>query len=156
MRHVARDFGTLVLVPHDDPPSADPTSASTPASAEPSGGRALDALVGRWLSYPEIAELTGVSLSRVRGLVADRELVAIRRGKNRAWYVPADFVTAEGPRPEVRGTITVLSDGGMSDEELLEWLFTPDDTLPVPGTPMNCLLAGHKTEVRRRAMETAF
>ena len=44
----------------------------------------------------------------------------------------------------------------MRDVELLRWLFTPDDTLPVPGSPMDCILAGHKTEIRRRAMETAF
>ena len=43
-----------------------------------------------------------------------------------------------------------------SDVELLRWLFTPDDTLPVAGSPMDCILAGHKTEIRRRAMETAF
>lgn len=125
-------------------------------SSRPDDAHELDALVPGWLSYPEIAELAGMSLSAVRGLVADRELVAVRRGPNRAWYVPADFVTDEGPRPEVRGTITVLADGGMNDVELLAWLFTPDETLPVPGTPMNCILAGHKTEVRRRAMETAF
>ncbi len=50
----------------------------------------------------------------------------------------------------------VLADGGMADDEVLVWLFTPDETLPVPGSPMDALRAGHKTEVRRRAMEQAF
>lgn len=117
---------------------------------------ALDALVPEWLSVPEAAELQGVSLSDVRTQLKERRLVGVRRGQNKAVSIPAVFVTPEGPRPEIRGTVTVLSDGGMRDIELLTWLFTPDDTLPVPGSPMDCILAGHKTEIRRRAMETAF
>lgn len=116
----------------------------------------LETLVPAWVSVPEAAKMQGVSLSRVRGQIAEGELVAVRRGPNKAVYIPAAFVTAEGPLPELRGTATVLADGGMSDAELIEWLFTPDDTLPVPGTPMDCIAAGHKTEVRRRAMEMAF
>jgi hypothetical protein len=44
----------------------------------------------------------------------------------------------------------------MSDAQILRWLFTPDDSLPVKGSPMDALLAGFKTEVRRRAMEAAY
>ncbi|MEO6144503.1 MAG: Rv2175c family DNA-binding protein, partial [Dermatophilaceae bacterium] len=32
----------------------------------------------------------------------------------------------------------------------------PDPTLPVQGAPIDALLGGFKTEVRRRAMEAAF
>lgn len=116
----------------------------------------LDSLVGEWLAVPQVAELQGASLSAVRAQIKERRLVAVRRGPNEAVYVPAVFVTPAGPRPELRGTFTVLTDGGMDDVELLTWLFTPDDTLPVPGSAMDALLAGHKTEIRRRAMETAF
>ena len=56
----------------------------------------------------------------------------------------------------IAGTFTVLADGGMNDEEILRWLFTPDETLPVEGAPIDALIAGHKTEVRRRAQVTAF
>ena len=56
----------------------------------------------------------------------------------------------------MRGTFTVLADGGMSDEEIIAWLFAADPTLPVDGAPIDAIRAGHKTEVRRRAMETAF
>ena len=44
----------------------------------------------------------------------------------------------------------------MSDAEIIGWLFAPDDTLPVPGAAIDALRAGFKTEVRRRAMETAL
>ncbi len=116
----------------------------------------LDALVGSWLTVPDVAQRQGVPLSVVRKQLHDRELVAVRRGERSVVSVPEVFVTEDGPRPELRGTVTVLADGGMSDDQLLVWLFTPDDTLPVSGTPMDALLAGHKTEVRRRAMEQAF
>jgi len=70
--------------------------------------------------------------------------------------IPAKFVSDDGPRPELKGTFTVLADGGMSDEQILRWLFTPDETLPVDGAPVDALVAGHKTEVRRRAQAMAF
>ena len=83
-------------------------------------------------------------------------MLGVRRGERRVVSIPARFFTASGPLPELPGTFTVLSDGGMHDEEILRWLFTPDETLPAPGAPIDCLHAGFKTEIRRRAMETAF
>lgn len=138
---------------HGDPGGA---TAPTDGARHAAALAELDALVPEWLSVPEAAELQGVSLSDVRAQLKERRLVGVRRGQNKAVSIPAVFVTSEGPRPEIRGTVTVLSDGGMRDVELLRWLFTPDDTLPVAGSPMDCILAGHKTEIRRRAMETAF
>ena len=44
----------------------------------------------------------------------------------------------------------------MNDDEIIEWLHTPDETLPVEGAPIDAMMAGHKTEVRRRAQELAF
>jgi hypothetical protein len=52
------------------------------------------------------------------------------------------------------GTITVLRDGGYSDDEILRWLFADDDSLP--GTPVASLLAGRHKEVKRRAQAMAF
>lgn len=116
----------------------------------------LDSLIDSWLTVPDVAQLQAVALSTVRQQLQERELIAVRRGERAVLSVPSVFVTEQGPRPELRGTITVLTDGGMSDVELLRWLFTPDETLPVPGAPMDAMLAGYKTEVRRRAMEQAF
>ena len=70
--------------------------------------------------------------------------------------MPAEFLDETGPLAALRGTFTVLADGGMSDEEIIAWLFAADPTLPVDGAPIDAIRAGHKTEVRRRAMETAF
>jgi excisionase family DNA binding protein len=124
--------------------------------ADESPARDLESLVGEWLTIPDAAERLGVPLSRVRQLVSDRELLAARIGERRVTAIPAKFLDDTGPRPELRGTFTVLADGGLDDVEIIEWLFTPDPTLPVEGAPIDALRAGHKTEIRRRAQEIAF
>jgi excisionase family DNA binding protein len=116
----------------------------------------LESLVGEWLTVPDAAERLGVPLSRVRQMVADREVLAVRIGERKVTAIPAKFVEETGPRPELKGTFTVLADGGMDDTAIIEWLFTPDPTLPVEGSPIDALRAGHKTEIRRRAQELAF
>lgn len=115
----------------------------------------LEQLVGEWLTVPDVAELLGVPLSGVRRMIEDRELLAARLGERRVVHVPAKFLD-ERALPHLRGTFTVLGDGGMRDEDILRWLFTPDPTLPVEGAPIDALTSGFKTEVRRRAMEQAF
>lgn len=123
----------------------------TPTSPEPS----LEDLVGSWLTVPDIAERLGIPLSGVRRLIEERELLSARIGERNVVAVPEQFLL-EQVYPYLPGTFTVLGDGGMSDDEILRWLFTPDATLRVPGTPVDNLAAGFKTEVRRRAMEQAF
>lgn len=116
----------------------------------------VEDLVGDWLTVPDVAERLVVPLSAVRRMVEDRELIAVRVGEHPVWGVPAAFLGEDGPLPALRGTFTVLADGGMDDEAILRWLFTADPTLPVGGAPIDAIRAGHKTEVRRRAMEQAF
>ena len=89
-------------------------------------------------------------------MLDERQLVALRRGERKVLSVPAAFVDETGPLPELAGTFTVLSDSGLSDEEIVEWMFARDDTLPGGPTPIAAIRAGHKTEVRRRAMEEAL
>lgn len=116
----------------------------------------LEGLVGDWLTVPDIGEMMGLRLSDVRQLIEDRQVLGLRVGPRNVMSVPSRFFNDAGPLPELPGTFTVLGDGRMSDEEILRWLFTPDDSLPVPGAPIDALLAGFKTEVRRRAMEAAY
>ncbi|HEU5240429.1 MAG TPA: Rv2175c family DNA-binding protein [Ornithinibacter sp.] len=116
----------------------------------------VEALVGTWVTIPDVAERLGIRLVEARRLVEDRELLSHRVGERRVVAVPAGFLGDDGPLPALKGTFTVLADGGMSDVEIIRWLHTHDDTLPVPGTPLDAIRAGFKTEVRRRAMEEAF
>ena len=116
----------------------------------------LEELVGEWLTVPDIGERFGLRLSDVRQMIEDRHVLAVRVGPRNVLAVPSRFFGEAGPLPELPGTFTVLGDGRMTDPQILRWLFTPDDSLPVPGAPIDALLAGFKTEVRRRAMEAAF
>lgn len=133
-----------------DTPAPQPDESTHPHATD------LESLVGEWLTVPDAAERIGVSLSHVRQLIADREVLAARIGERRVTAVPAKFFDETGPRPELRGTFTVLADGGMDDDEIIAWLYTPDATLPVEGAPIDAMLAGYKTEIRRRAQELAF
>ena len=116
----------------------------------------LEHLVGEWLTVPDIGERLGLRLSDVRQMIEDRRVLGLRIGPRNVMAVPSRFFDETGPLPELPGTFTVLGDGRMNDAQILRWLFTPDDSLPVRGAPIDALLAGFKTEVRRRAMEAAF
>lgn len=54
----------------------------------------------------------------------------------------------------LKGTIAVLADAGFSDDELIAWLYTPDESLR--GRPIDALREGRKTEIRRRAQILAW
>ena len=114
----------------------------------------LDSLVPEWLTVPDVAERLGLDVGKVRRLLQDGCLAGVRRGERNVLSVPADFLADGAALPELRGTLSVLRDSGYDDESAIRWLFTPDDSLP--GTPVEALRAGRKTEVRRRAQALAF
>lgn len=90
-----------------------------------------------------------VQVTRVRQLVKEGQLIAVRRGENRTLQVPAAFIDGDKVVKGLAGTLTLLRDDGYNDEEMLDWLFTPDPTLP--GTPAQALSENRGTEVKRRA-----
>lgn len=112
-----------------------------------------DALVPAWLHLPDIAEKLDIEVTRVRQLVRDGQLIAVRRGEKRTLQVPAAFIDGDKVVKGLAGTLTLLRDDGYSDQEMLEWLFTPDPTLP--GTPAQALSENRGTEVKRRAQALA-
>jgi Rv2175c C-terminal domain of unknown function len=134
---------------------AGPVSDTAPPPA-PEPADDVEALVGTWLTIPDVAERLGIRLVDARRLVEDRELLGHRVGERHVLAVPEGFLDPGGPLHALKGTFTVLADGGMNDVEIIRWLHTRDETLPVPGTPLDAIRAGFKTEVRRRAMEEAF
>jgi hypothetical protein len=67
--------------------------------------------------------------------------------------VPAVFVVDGHPLPSLRGTVFVLHDAGFSDDETIDWLLTPEETIGM--APIEALLAGRKSEVRRVARTVA-
>lgn len=105
----------------------------------------------QWLTLPALVNVLNVSPSRVKQLIDDKFLLAIRR--DGVLQVPAVFIRDGVPLPELRGTIYVLGDDGFTDEQAMDWLLGVDDSLGVP--PIDALRAGRKAEVRRVAQALA-
>jgi hypothetical protein len=127
---------------------------------------ALDELVGPWYPLPDAAELLGTDVGRLRRLLSDGALVAVRLGERQLLGIPAAFLIEDEATSQwsvlasLGGTLTVLRDAGFSDAEAVAWLFTPDASLSglceENPTPIGVLRAGHKTEIRRRAQALAL
>ncbi|MBB4915924.1 Rv2175c family DNA-binding protein [Streptosporangium saharense] len=115
--------------------------------------RETDQLVGEWLTLTEVARRLNLSTGRAKQLLKDRKLIGVRRGGGEP-QVPAAFLADGDVVKGLPGTLTVLLDAGYDDVESLRWLFTPDETLP--GSPVDAIVAGRHTEVKRRAQALAF
>ncbi|HEX6754430.1 MAG TPA: Rv2175c family DNA-binding protein [Mycobacteriales bacterium] len=105
-----------------------------------------------WMTVPEVAERLGLPLSRVHQLLREGGLAGTRI--DGVLRVPASFLAGSGVVKHLSGVLSVLHDGGYSDEEAIRWLHTPDDTLP--GTPVEALRGDRSREVKRRAQALAF
>ncbi len=114
----------------------------------------LDALISDWLALPEAAGRLGLPVNRVRQLVSERQVLAVRRGPASELSVPADFIRNGRVLKGLPGTLTLLADAGYTDPEALRWLFSPDASLP--GTPVHALAENRGAEVKRRAQALAF
>jgi hypothetical protein len=114
----------------------------------------LDALISDWLTLPDLAECMNLPITKVRQLVKDRQLVAVKRGERKILSVPAAFISGDQVLKGLPGTLTLLADNKYTDEEALRWMFTADDTLA--GTPVQALSENRGTEVRRRAQALGF
>ena len=128
-------------------PETSPDPSSVPAADNGAGaGPAVD-----FVPVPDIAEELGLIVTQVHQLVRDRQLLSVRRG--RIAVIPAGFVTDGQITKGLPGTITLLTDAGYSDEEIITWLYTPDDSLP--GRAIDALRENRGTEVKRRAQALA-
>ncbi|QEE61107.1 helix-turn-helix domain-containing protein [Salinibacterium sp. dk2585] len=105
----------------------------------------------RWLTIPDLVETLGIGVSKVRRLIEDRSLAA--RRIDGVWQVPEMFIRDGEPLSELRGTLIVLTDAGFSDDEALDWLLSPEESLGT--SPIEALRAGRKAEVRRVAQALA-
>ncbi|WP_307872188.1 Rv2175c family DNA-binding protein [Microbacterium paraoxydans] len=110
-----------------------------------------EAAAVEWLTLPDLVEVLGEPLGRVRRLIDDHHLVGSRR--TGVFAVPSVFIVDGHPLSSLRGTVIVLQDAGFSDDELIDWLLAEEETLG--RSPIASLLAGHKSEVRRLARTLA-
>lgn len=114
--------------------------------------RKTEALVGEWLTLPEVAQRLNLDHKRVKQLLRDHKLLGVQRAEGLC--VPAVFVRDGQPLKGLQGTLTVLADAGLDDVEALRWLFTADDSLP--GTPVQALTEHRAKEINRRAQALAL
>ena len=112
------------------------------------------ALVGDWVTIPEIAQALDLKVTRVHNLISDGTLIALRDPETNVRKVPALFMNGSRALESLKGTLAVLKDSGFSDEEAIVWLYTSDESLP--GRPIDALIDGRKTEIRRRAQALAW
>ena len=104
------------------------------------------------LTPAEVAQILGVSPNRVRQLLREGKLMAVPGSGNAR--IPADFLQNGAVLKHLPGLLTVLRDGGFTDDEAFEWLFRADDSLP--GSPVQALRGDRHTEVTRRAQALAL
>ncbi|WKK73259.1 Rv2175c family DNA-binding protein [Rathayibacter oskolensis] len=104
-----------------------------------------------WLTIPDLVELTGLNVSRVRRLLDERHLIATRR--DGVLKVPSLFLRDGEPMSEIRGTAILLGDSGFSDDEAVRWMLSTEESLGT--SPVLALRAGRKAEVRRVAQALA-
>ena len=112
-----------------------------------------DSVLGTCLSLPEVADRLGIPRGRIKQLLRDRKLIAIRQPDG-TLGVPAAFLDGDQIIKGLHGTLTLLFDCGFDEPEAVRWLFTADDTLP--GTPIQAIAEHRGTEVNRRAQALAF
>ncbi|WP_228000904.1 Rv2175c family DNA-binding protein [Nocardia australiensis] len=105
------------------------------------------------LPLPEVADQIGLAVTRVHQMLRDHQLLALRR--DGVAGVPERFFDETGAVVKsLPGLITVMKDAKYTDEEILEWIFTDDETLP--GKPIDALHGPLAREVLRRAAADPF
>ncbi|HEY9414222.1 MAG TPA: Rv2175c family DNA-binding protein [Pseudonocardia sp.] len=123
--------------------------SETPVDSGVSGLLPADVEV---LPVAAVAAQLSVPVSRVHQLVRNGHLLSFRRDGE--VVVPAAFLDGTVVVKGLPGTVTVLRDGGFTDDDVLRWLFDQDDSLP--GTPIEALRSNRGREVKRRAQAMAF
>ncbi len=115
---------------------------------------ALATLIADWLDWKAVATELGVSVSKVRQLIREHHLAAAVPAPGAGQRIPAELVMDGEIVKGVPGLLTMFSDGGWDDREILTWLFTADDSLP--GRPIDALRENRGSEVKRRAQAMAL
>lgn len=100
----------------------------------------------------DLVERFNASPGRIHRMIEDHYLATVR--VDGVLRVPSEFVQGNEPLPSLRGTILVLLDAGLSEDQAVEWIMSHNDELDE--RPIDSLLRGHKAAVRRATQALAF
>ena len=114
----------------------------------------LGTLITDWLDWKGAAGALDVSVNKIRQYIREHHLAAAVPVAGEGQRVPAELILDGEIVKGVPGLLTLFSDGGWDDREILEWLFTADETLP--GRPIDALRENRGSEVKRRAQAIAL
>ena len=103
--------------------------------------------VENWISLDQAAQQLGISTSKVRRLIEEHILFAVKIDKQP--MIPSDIIVGDEPLSSIRGTMLQLLDLGLTEAEAIEWLYEENDVLGEK--PIAALVKGHKAPVRRAA-----
>lgn len=104
------------------------------------------------LATSAVADLLGVPVNRVRQYIRDGQLLLVQESGRSG--VPAAFVQNGAVVKYLPSVITQLRDAQFEDQEIVDWLFREDDSLP--GSPIDALRANRGSEVKRRAQVAGY
>jgi hypothetical protein len=105
------------------------------------------------LPFPDAAAALDLPISKVHQHVRDGLLVAVKNDDG-VRCIPADFLQAGAVVKHLPAVIRLLRDARFTDDEIVDWLHRPDDSLP--GTPVEALRANRGTEIKRRAQAAGY
>lgn len=106
----------------------------------------------QYLTIPDLVDLFGSTPSKIRRLIEDNYLAAIRI--DGVLQIPVDFIDGREPLPSLRGTLLALHDAGFNNDEAVAWLFADNDELGK--SPIKTLKSGNKSAVRRATQGLAY
>lgn len=105
------------------------------------------------LPLPDVAAALGVPVTKVHQHLRDGLLVAVKNDDG-VRCVPAEFLQDAAVVKHLPAVIRLLRDARFTDDEVVDWLHRPDESLP--GTPIGALRANRGTEVKRRAQAAGY
>ncbi len=105
-----------------------------------------------YVPVPDVAADLGLVVTKVHQLLRDRQLIAVRR--DGVLQIPVEFISGGAVVKGLTATITLLTDAGYADQEIVDWMFAEDDSLP--GSPITALRENRGREVHRRAQVAGF
>jgi hypothetical protein len=105
------------------------------------------------VTLAEMAANLEIPISRVHQLLRDGQLVAVADADGTC-RVPELFVQQATIVKSLPAVIRLLRDNHYRDEEIVEWLFREDASLP--GSPIAALRENRGTEVKRRAQAAGY